>query len=226
MHPLQAHCTAVCNSQRSQAGLLQNCSLQVLDKAFMSGVLVMTAFWATAVAKVPASHTPLSHKPAKASDRGSRSGAQHTATASRSAARAAGQWSVVTAKVPPSSNSSIAEQQQNSVTADRPSATAAAAVKSMASAGGPGSSGESTAQASSSSLVGVEVVSSLSYLQFCRMRLTAYNALLKAVLPSISASSQVTQYSALLAVSAASLVHGQWTVSVIWMLHNYLSWQT
>lgn len=177
---------------------------QMLDKAFMSGVLVMTAFWATAATKAAALHQLPSDEPAKTSLTEAVSRAQGIGPGGGPAGSAAG--SMVTATNPPTS---IAQQPHNAVTPHCSSATlatpatAATAVQSVASAGRPGSSGHSTAQDSSSSnssisssLVGVEIVSSLSYLQFCRMRLTAYNALLKAVLPSISASSQVTQSSA------------------------------
>ena len=135
--------------------------MQVLDKAFMSGVLVMTAFWATAVAKHPPNNSPPSDKTAKAS------------------------------KHPPSrlAASAADDQPASSVSPSTAAQSVADACEDLAQSSG--SCSGSPAQPDSSSLVAVQVLNSLSYLQFCRMRLTAYNTLLKAVLTSVSSSAQV-----------------------------------
>lgn len=96
-----------------------------MDRAFMTGVLLMTSFWqACAAIQQPAVHA---HK-ASAAQRKAKHGAAQ------------------------SSNSQLEIR---------------------------------------NSLVAAELLDSLSYLQFCRMRLTAYNSLLKALLTAVSTSSQV-----------------------------------
>ena len=54
-----------------------------------------------------------------------------------------------------------------------------------------GKSDSSTTTDSSSSVIAAELLDNLSYLQFCRMRLTAYNSLLKSLLTAVSTSAQV-----------------------------------
>lgn len=152
--------------------LLSTCAnAQVLDKAFMSGVLVMTAFWATAVAKNPTAPPPPSDKTVKVPNN--------------------------TAK-PSNATGIIAPFRWTTTAADASSVPPPAAAKDTAatsmgvthsSSSGPSSG--ITPEIDSSSLAAVQILNSLSYLQFCRMRLTAYNTVLKAVLTSASTSPQV-----------------------------------
>ncbi|KAL3138059.1 hypothetical protein ABBQ38_005291 [Trebouxia sp. C0009 RCD-2024] len=139
---------------------------QVLDKAFMSGVLVMTAFWATAVARHLPDPPPPSDKTVKASN--------SKPWQSRSTASAA--------DLQPASSMSPSAAARGVADAVEGSAQTSDSL-----------SGSPAQPDSSSSMVAVHVLNSLSYLQFCRMRLTAYNTLLKAVLAPVSASAQATQ---------------------------------
>lgn len=138
--------------------------MQVLDKAFMSGVLVMTAFWATAVARHLPDPPPPSDKTVKASN--------SKPWQSRSTASAA--------DLQPASSMSPSAAARGVADAVEGSAQTSDSL-----------SGSPAQPDSSSSMVAVHVLNSLSYLQFCRMRLTAYNTLLKAVLAPVSASAQV-----------------------------------
>ena len=168
-------------------------NVQVLDKAFMSGVLVMTAFWASAVVRTP---PPL--EKATASNNKARQSKVPT-TAVGPSATAAGSLAAAI-KAPFSQIATAADRKSAAASDVLPAATAR---DTAATSGGPaqstGSSSGAEAHANRSSLVGVQVLNSLSYLQFCRMRLTAYNTVLKAVLMSVSTSSQVRHLSALTA---------------------------
>lgn len=148
--------------------------VQVLDKAFMSGVLLMTAFWSVAAAtdhkRAPAdttSSTKATTSPAVVALGPATAEAGPTATAAGPATTAVGQ---------------AATEPGGAVTA-RPHATAAAPDGPMIE--------EHGVEQSSSSLVAAELLDSMSYLQFCRMKLTAYNTLLKNVLTSVSTSAEV-----------------------------------
>ena len=143
----------------------------------MSGVLVMTAFWATAVAQHAPTHPAPSDRLAKASDTEARP--------CNDPARAAA--SLATAiKAPFRTTTAVA------ASSVPPAAASTAAVSeglTQSSHLGPGSG--TVPQIDDISLMAVQILNSLSYLQFCRMRLTAYNTVLKAVLASVSTSPQV-----------------------------------
>ena len=146
----------------------------------MSGVLVMTAFWATAVAKSATVHPPFSDKIAKASNAKTRlSNAPATAATSLATAIKA----PFTRITPAAAASSAPPPAAAKVTA------AAFEIPAQSPNSGPGSG--IVSEVDSKSLLAVQILNSLSYLQFCRMRLTAYNTVLKAVLTSVSASPQV-----------------------------------
>ena len=143
--------------------------VQVLDKAFMSGVLLMTAFWSVAAAtdhkRAPADKTPST----KATS-GPAAVALDPATAAGPATTAVGQ----------------AATEAGAAVSARPHADAAAADRSMIE-----EHVSRLEQQSSSSWVAAELLDSMSYLQFCRMKLTAYNTLLKNVLTAVSTSAEV-----------------------------------
>ena len=151
--------------------------VQVLDKAFMSGVLLMTAFWSAAAVtdhkRAPADKTPstkATSSPAAVALGPTTAVAGPVATAAGPATTAVGQ----------------AATNPDAAVSARPHANAAAADGSMIAE--HGSRGE---QQNSSSLIAAELLDSMSYLQFCRMKLTAYNTLLKNVLTAVSTSAEV-----------------------------------
>ena len=154
---LQSHQAVVIAIAASSSAVVQ-----VLDKAFMSGVLLMTAFWSVAAAtdhkRAPADKIP----PTKATS----SPALGTATAAGPATTAVGQAVAAVSA--------------------RPHANAAAADGSMIE-----ENASRAEQQGSSSLVAAELLDSMSYLQFCRMKLTAYNTLLKNILTSVSTNAEV-----------------------------------
>ncbi|KAA6423409.1 MAG: hypothetical protein FRX49_06470 [Trebouxia sp. A1-2] len=167
---------------------------QVLDKAFMSGVLLMTAFCSVAAAtehnRAPADKslsTNVTTSPAGI--------ALGPATAAGPATTAVGQ----------------AATEPGAAVSARPHANGAAADGSMIQQ----HANRAEQQGSSSSLIAAELLDSMSYLQFCRMKLTAYNTLLKNVLTSVSTSAEATQllmdklphYSDLIATPHAASLH-------------------
>ncbi len=155
--------------------------VQVLDKVFMSGVLLMTAFWSAAAAtdhkRAPADAV-LSTKATS----GPAARALGPATAAGPATTAAGP--ATTAARPATTAVGPAAAEPAAAVSARPHADAAAAGGSMIEE-------HADVQQSSSSLVAVELLDSISYLQFCRMKLTAYNTLLKNVLTAVSTSAEV-----------------------------------
>ena len=140
---------------------------QVLDKAFMTGVLLMTAFWSAA--------TDADHKRAPADKTPSTKATSGPAARALGPATAAG---LATTGVGP------AATKPGAAVSARPHANAAAADGSMTEQ-------HADVQQSSSSLIAAELLDSMSYLQFCRMKLTAYNLLLKNVLTAVSTSAEV-----------------------------------
>lgn len=133
----------------------------------MSGVLLMTAFWSVAAAtdhkRAPADKTPST----KATS-GPAAVALDPATAAGPATTAVGQ----------------AATEAGAAVSARPHADAAdrSMIEEHVSR---------LEQQNSSSLVAAELLDSMSYLQFCRMKLTAYNTLLKNVLTAVSTSAEV-----------------------------------
>ncbi|DBA78919.1 TPA: hypothetical protein ACH3X1_008798 [Trebouxia sp. C0004] len=157
---------------------------QVLDKAFMSGVLLMTAFWSVTAAT--------DHK---------RGPADKTSSTKATASLAAGPTITAVGQ---------ATTEPGGAVSARPHANAAAAGGSMIE-----EHASRAKQQGNSSLVAAELLDSMSYLQFCRMKLTAYNTLLKNVLTSVSTSAEATQllmdklpaYSDLVATPNAASAH-------------------
>lgn len=152
-------------------------NVQVLDKAFMSGVLVMTAFWATAVAQNPLIAPASSDRMARVSD---------TKARPLSVPATAAAWLATAIKAPFRTTTAEA------ASSGPPAAARTAAVSeglTHSPSSGPGIG--TVPQTDAISLAAVQIMNSLSYLQFCRMRLTAYNTVLKAVLASVSTSPQV-----------------------------------
>ena len=146
----------ICSHKHHQCSLPQSAVmyfvlLQVLDRAFMTAVLLMTCFW------------QLTSSPAHPSR-------QKQATAATSNGKKHRNSEDVT------SNSSKATN--DLVAADRSSSNTAL-----------------QSDGSSSSLIAAQLMDNLSYLQFCRMRLTAYNSLLKTLLTAVSTSAQVSSHS-------------------------------
>lgn len=139
----------------------------------------MTAFWSTAVAKHPTAQPPPSDKIAKASNAKARpSTAPATAATSLATAIKAAFSRITTAATASSVPPPAAVQDTAATSKGVP----------QSSSSEPGSA---ISEVASSSLVAVQILNSLSYLQFCRMKLTVYNTLLKAVLTSVSTSPQV-----------------------------------
>ena len=163
----------------------------------MSGVLVMTAFWATAVATTPSAPQPPTENPSRAPSKKSNQEKHQPAivTAAGPSSSAAGPppTGLSSSKMPSASGTDASNSKR--AVADPIKASAASATDAagplVATAVSTEGSTESEGQHDSSSLVAAQVLSSLSYLQFCRMRLTAYNALLKSVLTSVSTSCKV-----------------------------------
>ncbi len=148
--------------------------VQVLDKVFMSGVLLMTAFWSAAAAT--------DHKRAPADKVLSTKATSGPAARALGPATAAGP--ATTAAGPATTAVGPAAAEPAAAVSARPHADAAAAGGSMVEE-------HADVQQSSSSLVAVELLDSISCLQFCRMKLTAYNTLLKNVLTAVSTSAEV-----------------------------------
>ncbi len=133
----------------------------------MSGVLLMTAFWSVAAAT--------DHK---------RAPADKTPSIKATSSPAAVALGPATAAGPATTAVGLAATKPGAAVSARPHANAAAADGSMLEE-------HADVQQSSSSLVAAELLDSMSYLQFCRMKLTAYNTLLKNVLTSVSTSAEV-----------------------------------
>lgn len=144
----------------------------------MSGVLIMTAFWATAVAQHSPTHPAPSDRLAKASDTKARP-SDNPATAAASLATAI--------KAPFRTTTAAAASSIPPAGARTPVAISEGLTQSPSS----GPSSGTVPRIDDISLVAVQILNSLSYLQFCRMRLTAYNTVLKAVLASVSTSPKV-----------------------------------
>ena len=135
----------------------------------MSGVLLMTAFWSAA--------TDADHKRAPADKTPSTKATSGPAARALGPATAAG---LATTAVGP------AATKPGAAVSARPHADAAAADRSMIE-----EHVSRLEQQNSSSWVAAELLDSMSYLQFCRMKLTAYNTLLKNVLTAVSTSAEV-----------------------------------
>ena len=212
--------------------------LQVLDKAFMSGVLLMTAFWSVAAVREQPGPSHKSHsvtatsapaataRSAATASLAATARSAATATASDATAGATAVRSAATATAPAASAGPTAARPAAAAAAPAPTATGATGTQAELGGTNPdlaattatptaGADSPATAAAaaqestmpvrvsdvqdsssnSSSSLIAAELLDNLSYLQFCRMKLTAYNALLKNVLSSVSTSRQVGVYS-------------------------------
>ena len=144
----------------------------------MSGVLLMTALWSVAAPKDQPAQSALPSKRPQASKLSATPNAAPATTATGCPATA-----------------TAATSSHPAATATGPAASAAAAAAHLlpdATAAIGNVSGGLDAQQSSSSLIAVELLDSLSYLQFCRMKLTAYNTLLKNVLTAVSTDAQVS----------------------------------
>ena len=177
--------------------------LQVLDKAFMSGVLLMTAFWSVAAARDQPGPPHKSHSltatiaPAATA----RSAATAGPTAARPATTAAAAAPIATGATGTEAglggtNTDLAGTATGPTAgADLPAADAALTAAQESTMPVRESDVQDSSSSSSSSLIAAELLDTLSYLQFCRMKLTAYNALLKNVLSSVSISRQVGVYS-------------------------------
>ena len=194
---------AVCHQPVSglHIGLWCQCAdqlmvLQVLDRAFMSGVLLMTAFWSTATAKQQPNQT------ATPSTRHNKPQAASPVPAGPAAVAATGNIPSTTASsVAATAGTSPATPTPEPATAAMPEATAdhvsgstSAAVQqtlTAATALQASNSVRGDEQSSTSSQIAAELLDSMSYLQFCRMKLTAYNSLLKNTLTAVSADAQV-----------------------------------
>ena len=124
----------------SECAVMYHVLLQILDRAFMTAVLLMTTFWQSTSSPI---HSPQQTQATAATSNGKRDRSSTNVT----------------------SNSS-------KTNTDEPEAAD-----------------------QSSSLIAAQCIDSLSYLQFCRMRLTAYNSLLKMLLTSVSTSAQVASHS-------------------------------
>lgn len=145
---LQLQTPPVCSLP--QSAVMYFVLLQVLDRAFMTAVLLMTSFW------------QLTSSPAHPSQ-------QKQATAATSNGKKNRNSGEVTSNSGKATNDLVAADQ--------------------------GSSNTALESDSSSSLIAAQLMDNLSYLQFCRMRLTAYNSLLKTLLTAVSTSAQVSSHS-------------------------------
>lgn len=135
--------------------------LQVLDRSFMAAVLLMTTMWQATAVKERLAQNQF-----------------HRESSSASPAPA----------IRPASNndkSLVAHMYSRLSLGWRSAATTKDGNKNASS-----SNSRDCAQGRSASIA-AELLNSLSYLQFCRMRLTAYNALLKGLLSAVSSSAQV-----------------------------------
>ena len=118
--------------------------MQIMDRAFMTGVLLMTTCWQKA------------------------SGPSLQAQQSQ------------TTGSPSSSSNAKRNRKEAKHSSDKQTSAHFTAGKS-----------DSSSATDSSSVIAAELLDNLSYLQFCRMRLTAYNSLLKSLLTAVSTSAQV-----------------------------------
>lgn len=120
-------------------------TMQVMDRAFMTGVLLMTTCWQSASGpSLQVQHSQTTGSPSSSNATRNRKEAKHSNDKQTSAHITAGK-----------------------------------------------SDSSTTTDSSSSSVIAAELLGNLSYLQFCRMRLTAYNSLLKSLLTAVSTSAQV-----------------------------------